>query len=388
MKRSLPNWLKAFSDCVANTEAPEHFWMWGGIYTLGAAMNRNVWLPFGIENLYPNLYIMLIAKPGKCRKGGPISLAKKMLHTIGVNVSVDSTSKEALTKELHDCVRVVDLPCVGTQQQCTMSVLSKEFSSLLAIDAKKMIECLTDLFDDHEVWQYKTKGGRSDKLYNPGLNMFAATTPNYVANNLPYEAFGAGFFSRVLCVVGTEKRRRVTFPTIDAQLLKRLTQDLHLIETTLKGPVKLTEEGEAIFDSWYQSLDHKYEEVQDDRFHGFIERSHVQVLKVAMILSVNERNDLVIEADHIGQSIDLVESIYGTLDDAFAGLGRADLSIVTHMLRKQLEEKKVVRLSDLTRWNLQSIGLDEMAKGIQQLFNSKMISISYQGGDKVITWKG
>ena len=85
-----------------------------------------------------------------------------------------STSKEALTKELHDNVRVIDLPVVGTQQQCTMSILSKELSSLLAIDAKKMIECLTDLFDDHDIWEYKTKGGRSDKLYNPGLNMFAA----------------------------------------------------------------------------------------------------------------------------------------------------------------------------------------------------------------------
>lgn len=388
MKRSLPDWLKAFAQCIDNTEAPEHFWLWGGIYTIGAAMNRNVWVPYGIDNIHPNLYVLFIAPPGKCRKGGPVGMSKKMLRAIGVNVAVDSTSKEALTKELHDNVRVIDLPELGTQQQCTLSVISKELSSLLAIDAKKMIECLTDLFDDHDIWEYKTKGGRADKLYNPGLNMFAATTPNYVANNLPYEAFGAGFFSRVLCVVGTEKKQRVTFPTIDADLLHTLTQDLHLIETTIRGPVRWTERGKRVFDGWYQGLDGKYQDVQDDRFHGFIERSHIQVLKVATVLSANQSDVLELNSTLIGQAIDLVESIYTDLDDAFAGLGRADLSVVTHMLRKQLERKGSVKLSELTRWNLRNISLDEMGKGLQQLHNSKMITISYGDGDKIITWKG
>jgi hypothetical protein len=351
-------------------------------------MNRNVWVPFGIDNIYPNLYLLFVAPPGKCRKGGPIGFSKKMLREIGINVSVDSTSKEALTKELHDNVRVIDLPVIGTQQQCTMSILSKELSSLLAVDAKKMIECLTDLFDDHDIWEYKTKGGRADKLYNPGLNLFAATTPNYVANNLPYEAFGAGFFSRVICVVGTEKRRRVTFPSIDHDLLRQLTQDLHVLETTLRGPVQWTKSSRLVFDSWYQGLDSKYQEVQDDRFHGFIERSHIQVLKIATILSVNETSELILLEDHIGQAIDLVESIYANLDDAFAGLGRADLSVVTHMLRKQLEEKKVISLSDLTRWNLRNIGLEEMGKALQQLHNSKMVVITYENGEKIVTWKG
>lgn len=390
MERNLPNWLKAFADCVENTEAPPHFWMWAGIFTLGAALNRSVWLPFGIDNYSTNLYVVFVATPGKCRKGGPISLAKRMLDAIGINIAADSTSKESLTQELANSLRVVDLPILGTQQQCTMSILSKELSSLLAIDAKKMIECLTDLFDDHQdAWRYKTKGGKEDTLYNPGINVFAATTPHYIANNVPYEAFGAGFFSRVLCIVGKNKKQRVTFPSIDLDILNKLIQDLHIIESTLKGPFKLNDGAISIFDAWYQNLDEKYCEIQDDRFHGFIERSHVQVLKVAMILSVNEGNSLIINENDIGRAIDLVESIYGDLDDAFAGLGRSDLSVVTHMLRQQISERKSVSLSELTRWNIRNISVEEMSRALQQLANSKMISISFNtSGEKVISWEG
>ena len=88
--RQCENWLKTLSQYVEETESPRVFWMWAGIYTIASTLQRKVWLPFGIETIYPCLYIMIIAPPGEVRKAGPVSVAKKLLQAVKIPVFVDS----------------------------------------------------------------------------------------------------------------------------------------------------------------------------------------------------------------------------------------------------------------------------------------------------------
>ena len=135
-------------------------------------------------------------------------MAKKLLSEIKCNVGVDSSTKPSLTRELSQCTAVEALPSGEFMTHSSMALVSKELSSLM-IDLKNMVECLTDLYDTHEVWEYKTKGAGKDEIYGPCLGVFAATTPSWVTNNLPYEAIGDGFFSRIVVVTGDSKRKRV-----------------------------------------------------------------------------------------------------------------------------------------------------------------------------------
>ena len=89
--RKLKDWVGGLLELVEDTEAPRAFWMWGALYTIGATLRRQVWLPFGIQNIYPNLYVLLVAPPAKARKGGPPKLAKQMLNALHIPVAVDST---------------------------------------------------------------------------------------------------------------------------------------------------------------------------------------------------------------------------------------------------------------------------------------------------------
>jgi hypothetical protein len=73
MARKFPSWLQALSLYAEETEAPRQFWTWAGISTIASALQRKVWLPFGFEKLYPNLYVILVGPPAS-RKAAPISL--------------------------------------------------------------------------------------------------------------------------------------------------------------------------------------------------------------------------------------------------------------------------------------------------------------------------
>jgi len=395
--RRCEHWLKSIGHLTRHTEAPTHFWLWSGIFTLCAAMERKVWIPYGLDRIYPNLYLMLVAPPGKCRKGGPVGLSKRLLKSIGCTVSVDSCSKESLTSEISNTLKQVDLPGIGLIQQSPMAVISKELSSLLAVDPKKMIEALTDLFDEHEVWEYKTKHGKEEKLYGPCVSMFAATTPYYIANNLPYEAFGAGFFSRVIFVVGKEKRGRIPRPDVffnedDALLLENLEKDLNLI-SHLRGAVSWSDSAGKIFDNWYNALDRKYVEVKDERFHGFIERAHIAVLKVATAIRVSYSDTLFFEDYDIMTAIELIENIFPDLPKAFGGLGRSGMSISTNSVIQQLRILKEVKLSQLFSDNWRNMDMDELRSVLSLLYamgniNRKSITAKDGRPDEIITWKG
>lgn len=394
-ERQLSDFITAVRELSSGTEAPDHFWVWSAIYTINAALERKVWLDFGMDRILPNLYIILSSPPGKCRKGGPIALSKRLLKAIKVNVSRDSTSKQALTMELADAVKTVTVNGKPFQHS-PIAILSKEFSSLLAVDPKAMIEFLTDGFDYHEdTWEYNTKHGREDKIYGPCISLFAATTPTYVANNIPYEAFGGGFFSRVVFVVGKEKKQRISLPQMSEEqrgLLEQLARDLHTI-SFLSGKFFWENAAFELYDTWYNGLDRFYEVVTDERFHGYLERMHIHALKVAMALSVSTSNNLVINEDHMRVAINLIEDRVSELPDAFGGLGRSDQSVNLHMLIEQISVVGQIKSSELLRQNWRNMNQMEFDMAIDALYKMDYISMgsSMQADgrpDKIIKWKG
>ena len=383
MARQCENWLRSLSGLVANTEAPAHYWLWSGIVTLNCTLERKCWVPYGLNTIYPNLYVVLVSPPGKCRKGGPIALTRRFLDKLELNVAVDSTSKECLVADIATGIKQFTLSMGDFVQQSPMAILSSEFSSILAIDIKGMIERLTDIYDSADIWQYKTKGGGLDKLFGPCVSLFAATTPNYLANNLPYDAFGAGFFSRVIFIYGDEKRQRIPRPTIpksEAGTVQKLVADLHEINE-LHGPFDFSKEAGTLFDDWYMNLDSLYKEVPDEKFHGFIERAHLAVMKVAMALTVAQSNELVFTGDTMGQALVLVNDVFKSLAKTFGASGQSSTKDSTALIIGYLARVKKITRSQLLKAQWQNTNDVELEGVLRTLDQMKAIKIEYLVGD-------
>lgn len=388
--RRLNNWLDGLMEGVENTETPRHFWYWSGIFTLGAALRRRVWLPYGIESIYPNLHLIIVAPPGRCRKAAPVSISKRMLNDIQIPVSVDSTSKRALTKELEKVSQGSNFQYKNHMlPQATLAIISKEMSSLLAIDPKGMIEVLTDLYDSHDSWKYKTSGEGQDKLYGVCVSCLIATTPKWMTENLPGEAIGGGYTSRNVILYAERKAKRIAIPkTIPNSLYRDLVSDLNQV-ANLVGEFKWGEGSEEFFSNWYHRIPELRKAITDERVHPFIERVHVVALKTAMAIRVSYSDDLTITVEDLELAISKLGEVLKDISSAFGGHGRSRVAPDIDRVLKQIEQAGKITEKQLLAKNWREIDLYDLQNIIENLSKMGVIEIIHsQDGQKWLKWKG
>jgi hypothetical protein len=398
-KRVCENWLKTLSEYVEDTEAPRAFWFWAGISAIAGALQRKVWLPFGLETVYPCLYIMIVAPPGECRKGAPVALAKRLVQSVKGAVFADSPTKRALTKNLAELVQkqffyYVDSEGVRKPKtHCSISLFSKELSSFLAVDAKAMIEILTEIYDPHDEWEYKTSGEGSDKLFGICTNCLFATTPSWLSANLPEEAIGGGFTSRFVIVSGTEKYKWLSYPPVpDENILLDLQTDLLRIKH-LVGEFKWSPQGFAYYDKWYMGIEKVMAENRDQRMRGFISRMHTIAIKVAMCLHVAYSDELIIEADDIGRAIDLVQDVLKSGSIALGGHGASTTSVMTDKILRQIQmmtsQGTPISFTELLRLNFHDTNRKELSEVLDTIVAMEVVDVKADANNKpTYLWRG
>lgn len=310
---------------------------------------------------------MLVAPPAG-RKGDPISLAKQMLEELKLAVSVDSTSKRALTKELEEISKTQTFYHNSRPRpQASMAIISKELSSLLAVDLKNMIEVLTDLFDSHDKWTYKTSSQGGDSIPGVCVSCFVATTPTWLSLNLPAEAIGGGYTSRNIIVYEEKNYKDVAIPPIpDIRIYTALLNDLNHI-ASIVGEFRWAEDGEAYFRNWYPKLKLLKQQIKDDRIHPYLGRLHVIAIKVAMALRVSYSDDLLITKFDIARSIDLLVGIAKTSGDALGGVGSSKFGPLKEKIRMQIRSAGKVTEAQLIEWNYRDLEPDTFDNVITML---------------------
>lgn len=367
--RKLKSWLKGLSSYVENTEAAREFWHWAGVSTIASALQRKVWLPFGIERYFPNQYILIVGPPAT-RKGGPVGLSKNLLQAIQIPVAVDSSSKRKFTMELAEVGKSEFFSYKSKNYaQCSLSVISKELSSLLAVNPKEMVEVLTDLYDSHDTWDYSTRGQDEDKLNNVCVNFLAATTPVSLAAILPQEAIGGGFTSRCLIVYASDVYQRISRPTItpkQQELYKVLLHDLHHI-SQLVGEFSWTPAAEKVFDEWYYTIDKRLKHIQDEKVQPFLGRIHAVVLKTAMAYRVDHTDELILDEPEIQTAIDAVERTLQSAGQAFGAHGVSRTGPETHKIIHQLRILGEVTFRELLRHNYRNTNKSELQEIISSI---------------------
>jgi len=61
----MANWIEDYKNIMHDPTVPPEFIEWTAISIIAGALERKCWMPSGIRKvLYPNLYIVFIAKPG------------------------------------------------------------------------------------------------------------------------------------------------------------------------------------------------------------------------------------------------------------------------------------------------------------------------------------
>ena len=394
--RMAKDWLRSFMEYSRGTESPPLFYWWSGVSILAGALQRRVYFSQGIlRKLYPSFYIVLVAPPGG-RKGQPVDVAGRFLRHVGVNILHGTSTPEGLMFQLRasnkpfrksekrepltDAKKPIFIPeCIGFIQAEELSSL---FGKRNYVD--DLITFLTDSWDCHDHWDYTTKTGGKVPINKIYINLLGASNPEWLGRCFREDAFGGGFMGRTIFVYqdefGCVPPSKLVKSLHQEELELVLQMDLDHI-SRLEGVMDFDSESGDFLDKWYI----KQKKSSVDRLARYFRTKHVHLLKLAMILSVSECDDLVVRKKHIEKAIKMLESTEVNMTKAFAYVGVTNEAKVAQLVLDFVEgQGGVTSQTALTRHVRKYIKSRKELFGIlDTLYDSKMLEVNFDKKKKV-----
>ena len=366
MARKIPNnWLSKFSDwCSPRSESPYSFIFWAGLFTLAAATRKHVYLPksiLGSYDLYPNLYIVFVAPPG-IRKTTTMGFADEILGMFDPKVLPSSPTiitQAALMVELVE------------SKDNSIYITASELASLVQKSKTDMFEFLTDAYDCKKSIKARTIGRGVEEAKKPCLNLLACTQPVWVAENIPPSVIGGGFASRVIFVYEQNPRRRQMYyrelnHDILAEYKNELIEDLAHI-AMIEGEFDITEEAELWMEQYYVDKSALIK-TKDPRLQGYFERKSIHIHKVAMLMSISYKDDLVLTKTDFESAIKVLDMIEPNMLQVFSHIGKNTYTADIDNIRDFIISRGKVARSDVFRTfqaNAQPAVLDELINALK-----------------------
>ena len=350
--RNFQDWLAAYVDYASFSEAPPRMHFWSGVSAIAGALRRRVWIDMGYFRWHANMYIVMVAPPGIVSKSTTVSIAMNLLRKVpGVNFGPDVVTWPALVTAFAACNESFQL---GDEWhiQSALTLESSEFGNLVNPQDREMIDLLVNLWDSKQgAFKKVTKGSGTDTVENPWINLIACTTPAWIAGNFPEYVIGGGFTSRCLFVYAEAKEKYVPYPIFSmprnlADTEAKLVADLEHISLVLAGAFTLTPRAIEWGNIWYE---HHYknrpEELDDDRFGGYIARKQTHLHKLAMVLSAAQRDDMEITEDDLAVANTMVTDLEKDMAKVFSKIGRTTQSVQAERFIHFIQKRGVVPYS-------------------------------------------
>lgn len=388
MARRLTNsWLQAYQQYTSGTESPPIFHLWTGLGTIAGAAQRKIYLDHEYYQVHSNMYVVLVSPPGRSRKSTALRIGKNILKSVTnygqeIHFSTQATSAAAIIKQMA---------AIKTKEHQSLTSFSSELGSLLSSNPAEMINFLTDIYDCNPDWDKQTVGRGLEKIERPWLNIIAATTPIWMGDNLPSSATDTGFVRRIVFVFD-DTRLLVAFPRLSEEqkaIQKSLVHDLAHI-AGLKGRFGIEPEAESYYEEWYNDLTRLAS--SDVRLTGFLEVEHTHVLKLAMLLSLSYKDELVLTKNDIAAGVAALQDIKPGMKRAFSAVGKNVYGTDLERIKTQVYESRTgMTYKQLLNNNIHAITKEEFDRmlvalvemgDIKRLSNGgKFIPPNYNSGD-------
>jgi len=346
MSRQLPDWIDGFLELTKEVEAPKSFRTWVAVSCVAAALQRKCRFELGSLTFYPNMYIVLVAPPGRCRKGTIIKPGLSLLRELGIRIASESITREALIREIKESTAMEVYEETGEiDTHSSLTVISPELSVFLGHNNPSLLMDLTDWFDCASTWVYRTKHQGTDDIYGIWLNLLGATTPELLGNNISRDLVGGGLMSRMIIVY--EKDRIISpLPYEDPDVREKLLNDLREIHM-LRGVFKPKNlEFLEYYIDWYQKSEQN-PPIRDPLFAGYLQRRPTHILKLATIMSASRGDSMALTIEDFQRAENLISLTEEKMPDAFSAYGRRPDIEVVNRIMMEIAAKKKVRVSYL-----------------------------------------
>lgn len=333
--RQCENWIATYREwTVDRTQVAYELIDWSAIFTLAAVLGRKIAFTrhsafLGGWDCYPYLYVIVV---------GPSGIGK----TTTVRFSFDLLDQIPDIPKPPTFVTVEGLiDDMIKAPNSSIFVTVEEFGDIMMKDPHgKMYEFLTSLYDGKANIRQKTLSRNLEFADKPCLNLFAGTTPEWVADNIPFTTLNGGFGSRVIWLYIPELRRRRMYyreemkKTDFLSIEKRLVADLSHI-AKLEGEYTISEEAMDFMEGWNANIPNN---IKYKKIAGYIARKAVFVHKLALIMHVAYSDSKEVNLLDFQNAIKLIESLEPKLPKIFAGVGKNEYTLEMNDIAEFIKE--------------------------------------------------
>jgi hypothetical protein len=358
------------------TDAPPEFHLASALSAVSGVLGAKVWLHAWGKDVFPNLWIILVAPSGFYRKSTAMNMGLRMVRSAKPeNVLPNDFTQEKLIETL------------GNRAQGVIPVY--EFGALLKMLGKdynaSLKEFLTEIYDGSD-YSRDTRGGGKVTITRPAVSILSATTVDWLVGNARESDFRSGFFARFLFWVAREKPKWKGLGEQEEHELVSTLKYMLAEMAEITGQVRLSKDRIAQYNDWLRGFE---SEVNDQRLpgelQGFYTRLGMYVLKFAVLYEVGTTMDLDISEQSMDYAIRLAEYLKSHLialfeDEMNTSRDAKELRNVRDLIAR---EPEISRDTLLRRSKLTARHLDELLTTLIQSEEIVVIRIDTGGRPKL-----
>lgn len=359
------DWIEEYLKYVEFTEPPISYHRWTALGCISAALQRRVYFNWGMETIYPNLYIVLLGPSAQTRKSTAIRVGEEFIKDLNIPMIGQNNSAEAVIRDIkksitnyNDGTRVI--------MQSAVAHFSSELAVFLGRQNTEFQAYLTDWYDSPDEWTRTTKHQGVDDISGMCFTLIGAMAPDWIPHVFAPESIGGGFTSRIMFIPEFRKARTIAnpnkYPPPNGRR-GRLLADLQRINTNLKGEFTFSPDAEEFYENWYTADSEAIEAgnypIPDRAFYTYAGRRPTLLRKVSMCVSAARRDSQIIELSDISSALQWMVESEAKLPGTFAAVGRSTHAGVLAVFRQTLKDMRQVTRSVFLRTVSQDITIDD-----------------------------
>ena len=368
------DFVSGFIEYTSAYESPTSFWKWSAYVTIGSILRDNCFLLLKDIKIFPNIYVLLLADSAIQRKANPINFCREFVDTIHNTKLI--TGRSSIQGILDELARGETDKITGQIMKGGSALFLAQELSANIVNDPEAIRILTDIYDFHPNYDSRLRGMGHFRIPNLCFSMFAASNETLLRDVYDVKATMGGLLGRTFLVIPDEFRpgNSLFNPNHTSSSLDSLTNELKLF-SQLRGRFEVNKDGQEFYNEWYLPFRESYKEKQDRS--GIVGRIHTSVLKLAMILCVNETKQLIIHTRHIAQAIDECTKLLPNYQSFMMSGGKSPIAEAATIIVNEIYSHKdhccSRRIIMQRHWN--NIDAETMDKVITTLAEAGMVKI-------------
>ena len=364
MPRKHKDFVKACVDAVKDSPIPKPFARWTALSAVAGALGRRVWFPMPNYNIGSNLFVILIASPGRNKSVSLIlpfsKVFSRLTSPVGAteddhnfNTSLDDyglrkfplyTIQDRITPEklAVDMTKVtrMDMRLMNEENpefyDSSLTLVTSEFGTFMGRNERYLQMFLTDMWDAKDSYSHKTKTAGEYIIQGPCLNWIACATPTQFVDNLPEDAKSQGLLSRIIPVYyeGEKIPQDLRQKVISEHTINDLRNDLSSV-AKMHGPMEFERDAFELANT--DIFDGIQPEPTDPHLSEYCQRRVSHFLKVAMSVSASRSSTRKITKDDWETTKEIMFAMEQNMPKALEGFGMAKTGRIAHDMKVWLD---------------------------------------------------